>query len=293
MTVLDVDSVQAFVAIADNKSFTRAANELDTTQGAISVKLKRLEDRLGVRLLERTPRLVRLFRRDDCRYEMARRLLEAQEDAVAAVSARPPRLVLGISDHVAGPELPGLLARVAGQGPGLALEVRLDSSPDLLQGYDAGSLDAVIVRREAGRRDGEVLFRDEFGWFASTGWHHRPDDPLPLVTHRERCGVRVAALRALDAAGIPWVEVFVGGGGAAVAAATVAGLGVSPLARRTAPPGAVDVGPRLGLPVLAATDVMLHSRLADARLTAADVDVVEGHGTGTTLGVGVAAGPEA
>jgi DNA-binding transcriptional LysR family regulator len=269
MRALDLDAVQAFVLVADHGSFTRAADALGATQSGISLRLKRLEDRLGARLFERTPRLVRLTPQGEAFLPRARRLLEAQEDAVAAVSARPPRLVLGISDHVAGPELPGLLARVAGQGPGLALEVRLDSSLDLLQEYDAGSLDAVIVRRDAGRRDGEVLFRDEFGWFASTGWHHRPDEPLPLVTHRERCGVRVAALRALDAAGIPWVEVFVGGGGAAVAAATVAGLGVSPLARRTAPPGTIDVGPRLGLPALAATDVMLHSRLADARLAGA------------------------
>jgi len=50
MTMLDVDSVQAFVTIAENKSFTRAASELGSTQGAISVKLKRLEERLGHRL---------------------------------------------------------------------------------------------------------------------------------------------------------------------------------------------------------------------------------------------------
>jgi DNA-binding transcriptional LysR family regulator len=49
MTTLDVESVQAFVAIADFQSFTRAAEALGTTQGAISVKLKRLEDRIGQR----------------------------------------------------------------------------------------------------------------------------------------------------------------------------------------------------------------------------------------------------
>ncbi|WP_342236445.1 LysR family transcriptional regulator [Inquilinus sp. OTU3971] len=269
MRSLDLDAVRAFVLVADHGSFTRAADTLGATQSGVSLRLKRLEDRLGARLVERTPRLVRLTPQGEAFLPRARRLLEAQDEAVAAVSARPRRLVLGISDHVAGPELPGLLARVAGQGPGLALEVRLDSSLDLLREYDAGSLDAVIVRRDAGRRDGEVLFRDEFGWLASTGWHHRPGEPLPLVTHRERCGVRVAALRALDAAGIPWVEVFVGGGGAAVAAAAMAGLGVSPLARRTAPPGTADVGPRLGLPALAPSEVMLHSRLSDPRLAGA------------------------
>jgi DNA-binding transcriptional LysR family regulator len=60
MTTLEVDAVQAFVTIADHRSFTRAAKALGTTQGALSVKLKRLEERVGHRLIERTPRLVRL-----------------------------------------------------------------------------------------------------------------------------------------------------------------------------------------------------------------------------------------
>lgn len=269
MRSLDLDAVQAFVLVVDHGSFTRAADALGATQSGVSLRLKRLEDRLGARLFERTPRLVRLTPQGEAFLPRARRLLEAQDEAVAAVSARPRRLVLGISDHVAGPELPGLLARVAGQGPGLALEVRLDLSQDLLAEYDAGLLDAVIVRRDAGRRDGEALFRDEFGWFAATGWHQRPGDPLALVTRSARCGVRTVALRALDAAGIAWAEVFVGGGSSAVAAATMAGLGVSPLARRTAPPGTVDVGPRLGLPALAPIEVMLHSRLSDPRLAGA------------------------
>ena len=42
VTTLDVDAVKAFVTIADLQSFTRAADALGTTQGAISVKLKRL-----------------------------------------------------------------------------------------------------------------------------------------------------------------------------------------------------------------------------------------------------------
>ena len=47
MTTLDIDAVKAFVVIANLKSFTRAAESLGTTQGAISVKLKRLENRIG------------------------------------------------------------------------------------------------------------------------------------------------------------------------------------------------------------------------------------------------------
>jgi len=61
MKALDVEAVQAFVLAADLNSFTRAAEALDTTQSAVSLKLKRLEERLGRRLLERTPRRVRLL----------------------------------------------------------------------------------------------------------------------------------------------------------------------------------------------------------------------------------------
>jgi DNA-binding transcriptional LysR family regulator len=53
---LDLDAVQAFVRIAELGSFTRAAEAMRTTQAAVSLKLKRLEERLGCGLVERTAR---------------------------------------------------------------------------------------------------------------------------------------------------------------------------------------------------------------------------------------------
>jgi len=79
------------------------------------------------------------------------------------------------------------------------------------------------------------------------------------------CGVRALAGQLLDAAGVPWTEIFVGGGVAAVAAAVMAGLGVAALAPRMLPFGAVDVGPKLGLPDLPRLPVLLHSRVKDGR----------------------------
>ena len=88
---------------------------------------------------------------------------------------------------------------------------------------------------------------------------------MPIATLAEPCGVRVLAGRLLDAAGVAWTEVFVGGGVAAVAAAVMAGLGVAALAPRMLPFGAVDVGPKLGLPDLPRLPVLLHSRIKDGR----------------------------
>ncbi|WP_426306184.1 LysR family transcriptional regulator [Acidovorax facilis] len=262
---LDLDAVEAFVRIAELGSFTRAAEAMGTAQAAMSLKLKRLEDRLGCRLIERTPRHVQLSARGAAFLEHARELLAAHDRALATFAQARQRLTIGISDHVAGPELPALIARMNQQDPQLLIEIRIGSSGDLLQSYDRRELDAVLARMHVGRSDGELLAEEPFGWFAAPGWQHRAGEPLPLATLAEPCGVRAMAGQALDAAGIAWAEVFVGGGVAAVAAAVMAGLGVAALAPRMLPLGAVDVGARLGLPALPRLPVLLHTRTQDGR----------------------------
>ncbi|MGO9685810.1 MAG: LysR family transcriptional regulator [Beijerinckiaceae bacterium] len=262
---LDLDAVQAFVRIAELSSFTRAAEAMRTTQAAVSLKLKRLEERLGGRLIERTPRYVQLSARGAAFLEHARELLEAHDRALAVFAGARQRLAIGISDHVAGPELPALIARMNAQDPLLLIEIRIGSSGELLQSFDRRELDTVIVRLHAGRSDGEILTEEQFGWFAAPGWQHRAGEPLPLATMAEPCGVRAMAGQLLDAAGVPWTEVFVGGGVGAVVAAVMAGLGVAALAPRMLAFGAVDVGPKLGLPDLPRLPVLLHSRVKDGR----------------------------
>lgn len=262
---LDLDAVKAFIRVAEFGSFTRAAEAMQTTQAAVSLKLKRLEDRLGFRLVERTPRYVELSARGATFLEHARELLEVHDRALSAIVGTRQRLTIGISDHVAGPELPALIARMNSHDPELLIEVRIASSGDLLQSFDRRELDTVIVRLHVGRNDGEVLAEERLGWFAAPGWQPRADEPLPLATLAEPCGVRAMAGRLLDAAAVPWREVFVGGGVAAVSAAVMAGIGVAALAPRMLPFGAVDVGARLGLPGLPRLPVLLHTRVRDGR----------------------------
>ncbi|MET4635952.1 MULTISPECIES: LysR family transcriptional regulator [Kaistia] len=265
MTVLDVESVQAFVAIADFQSFTRAAEALGTTQGAISVKLKRLEDKIGQRLVERTPRSVRLSAQGALFLDGARGFLAAHERALAGLTDCRRRFTLGIAAHVAGPELPTLLARLNAHDPGLTIEVRLDNSRTLLDAFDRGELDAAIVRREDDRRDAEILGPEDFGWFAVPHFEHRQGEPIRLATHAPSCGVRDMATRALDAISIPWIDVFLGGGSSVVTAAVSAGLAIGAFPCRLAPPGTVEVGPRFGLPELPSSEIVLHSTLTDAK----------------------------
>ncbi|MCA6123685.1 LysR family transcriptional regulator [Bradyrhizobium sp. WSM 1704] len=262
---LDVDAVKAFVTIADLKSFTRAAEALGSTQGAVSVKLKRLENQIGHRLLERTPRLVRLSAQGAEFLAPARELLAAHDRAVAGLSKARHRFTLGIATHVGGAELPTLLARLHAYDPLLTIEVRLEDSRDLLQAYDRGDIDAAIIRREDDRRDGAVLATDHYGWYATPDFAYRPAEPLRLAASSPSCGVLNVATRALAAAGIAWTEVFLGCASFAVADAVAAGLATSVFSRRLVPAGTVEVSRRFGLPALPPSEIVLLSALSDAK----------------------------
>ncbi|KRP86148.1 MULTISPECIES: LysR family transcriptional regulator [Bradyrhizobium] len=266
---LDIDTVQAFLLVAELQGFTRAAEALGTTQAAISMKLQRLETVLGKRLVERSPRAVRLTADGAAFLQHARALIEVHDRALAGEKPARQQLTLGISDHAAGPELVPLLERLHAMASQLALSVTIGFSREMLDAYDGGELDAVIVRQEGSRRGGEKLTEDEFGWFAAKRFVWPRGDALPLATLAPPCGVRALAVRALDKAGIAWTESFVGGGVTAVVAAALAGLAVAPLVRRIAPPGLVDIGPAHKLPRLGTSKVMLHSKVSDPAKLAA------------------------
>ncbi|MGH0000059.1 LysR family transcriptional regulator [Pseudovibrio ascidiaceicola] len=258
---LDLDPVRTFVKIAELGSFTQAAEALQTTQSTVSLKLKRLEKRLDCQLIERTPRYVQLSAQGMTFLEHARELMKQHDHALASLTNARQRLTIGISDHVAGPELPMLIARMNAQDPELLIEIQIGSSGELLKSFDRQELGTVIVRQHESRGDGKLIANEKFGWFASQDWQPRANEPLPVATMPEPCGVRIMAGHLLDQAHIPWREVFVGGGVTAVSAAVMAGLGVAALARRMLPIGAIEVGEKLTLPDLPTLPIMLHTRV--------------------------------
>jgi DNA-binding transcriptional LysR family regulator len=265
MKTLDLEAVQAFTLVADLRSFTRAAEVLETTQSAISLKLKRLEDGMGRRLFDRTPRHVRLTAEGEAFLEPARNLMNAHNLAIGSFAVQPQRLAIGISHHILGAELPLILERMNRRDPALVIEMHIASSRDILQAFDTGILDAALVLRTDHRRDGETMFREKLAWIAAPNYQRHQGEPLRLATQAEPCSVRALAVRALDLAGISWTEVFIGGGVGAVGAAAAAGFAVAALALRVAPLGTQDCGQRLGLPPLPMSEIRLHAHVSDER----------------------------
>lgn len=270
MKPLDLKAVHAFVLIADLRSFTRAADALGSTQSGVSVLLKRLEQRLDRHLIERTPRLIRLSAEGQAFLEPARALLAAHQRALDPAPTEHRRLVVGLSHQLVGTELPALLRDLREQDPALVVELRVQTSREAIKAHDDGQLDAAIVlQAHDPRRNARRLYAEPFGWIAAHSIQHRTGEPLRLATQGESCGIRAAAVRALDEAGIAWTETFIGQGAAVLGAAATAGLAVALLPRRVAPHGTADIGARLGLPALPEFDVVQHSNLSDRRDRAA------------------------
>lgn len=269
MKPLDLEAVEAFLLVADLRSFTRAADALNSTQSVVSQKLKRLEERLGHRLIERTPRMVRLSPKGEIFLRAARSLLEAHDEALSTLARERTTLKVGLSHHIVGPDLPVVLRHFHRADPGMLVELRIASSRDVEADFDRGTLDAALVlRHDDSRRDGDTLHAEPFGWMAAPDWIWHEGEPLCIATQAAPCRIRAMAIGALQASGVPWVEVFVGGGIAALAAAAQAGLAVAPLARRIAPLGTEDIGPRFGLPSLPSRDVVLYSATTDTQVRA-------------------------
>ncbi|MCJ2032860.1 LysR family transcriptional regulator [Methylobacterium sp. J-068] len=258
--MLDLVSVRLFILAVEFGNLTRAAEAAGTVQPAVSARIKGLEAALGRKLLERTPRFVRPTEDGLAFLAKARALMAAHDEATRFDDAPTVRIVIGASDHALGTGLEHVIRHVRAVLPTRSVvELRLGLSQQVRTSFDEGDLDAVIIRREAGGADGEVLGLDPIGWRSMEEDVVAPDRPIPLVTLGPNCGVRSMAVRHLDAAHRPWREAFVGGSCSALVAAVRAGLGIAPMGA-VASGRMIDVGSRYDLPVLPPSEIVMFAR---------------------------------
>ena len=146
--------INAFVAIAEQRSFTKAALSLGISVSTLSGNLRRLEDRLGVRLIERSTRSVAASEAGEQLLARLRPLLDDYEDAFESISEfrnKPSgRLRITVGAPGAHTVMAPIVALFLTRHP----EVRLELSVD-----DAFT-DIVASRFDAGLRIGERLERD-------------------------------------------------------------------------------------------------------------------------------------
>jgi DNA-binding transcriptional LysR family regulator len=265
--MLDLDDVRLFVLAAEHGNLTRAAEAAGTVQPVVSQRIKRLEAVLGRRLLDRSPRLVRLTAEGSDFLVRSRALLAAHEAAIAPIELTPSHVSVGISDHALGTRLEWVLKRIKGiLPPHATISAYLGSSADVRERYSAGTIDLALIRRESGADEGEVLGEDPLDWRVPEGWR-RPDGPLPLVLLPGPCAVRAVAIRTLDRNGIPWRETFTGGTCSTLISAVQAGLGVAPLGSIVGD-DLLIAPPTRDLPALPSSQIVMLARSANPATSA-------------------------
>jgi DNA-binding transcriptional LysR family regulator len=134
--MIDFKALETFVWVANLRSFRRAAERLNTTQPAISMRIAQLEDFLGARLLDRDRRQVAPTPKGQELLVHAERLLRMRADMVESVG--DPAAVrgivrLGVSESIVHTWLPALIERVNAAYRNLELEIEVDSSPNLYE----------------------------------------------------------------------------------------------------------------------------------------------------------------
>lgn len=267
--MLDLESVKFFVLAAEFKNLTRAAEAAGTTQPVVSQRIKQLETHLSRKLLDRSPRFVRLTDAGLAFLDRAKALLAAHDAALLDPEEEPRSISFGIGDHVLGASLHDALGALRLALPSSTrISVRLGLSREMRDLYDRQDVDIAIIRRDSGSGDGEVLGRDGLSWYGLPSIKLR-GEPLPLVLLAPPCGVRATAIAAVDKSGLPWREAFTGGSCMALAAAVRAGAGIAPLGRLTAMglPAPLDLDLLPALPtsrivMLARTPEPHHARAA-------------------------------
>lgn len=186
----ELGNLAMFLAVAEERSFTKAAAKLGISQSALSHTMRRLEAKLGLRLLTRTTRSVALTDAGERLIATLRPALEAIDDKLASLTAlreRPAGTVrITSSAHAARAVLWPVIDRLTAEHPDINVEVSIES----------GLIDIVSGRFDAGVRLGERLDQDmvavpispklRMAAFAAPSYlerHGTPLTPYDLATH--------------------------------------------------------------------------------------------------------------
>ncbi|MBB1090224.1 LysR family transcriptional regulator [Rhodopseudomonas palustris] len=232
---ITLEHLRAFVSVAEGGGFQQAGLELHRSQSAITQSLKRLEEIIECRLVERCQGHIVGLTSDGRRFlPSAVEILARTNEAVSAM-VQPQisgRITLGVPDDFRIMDLHGAISRCAALNRGLRIETVSALSSTLVSGVQKGDLDLAIFKQIDGQRTAtagrsSLLLRTEpLMWVANARSRFDSIAELPLVVFPPGCCYREAALVALAAKAKPSYPAYVSASYENVRAAISAGLGV-------------------------------------------------------------------
>ncbi|MCA3823369.1 MAG: LysR family transcriptional regulator [Burkholderia sp.] len=298
----DVAALRSLVAGVDLGSFAKAADRVARSSSAVSAQIRKLEEQAGTPLFLKAGRGLALTDAGDAMLRYARRMIELNDEAAAAVRGvnLDGWVRVGLQEDFGEAILPDVLGRFARAHPKVRIEARVARNADLLERLDANQLDLALVWGDPASAalvsragiDSEVIAQVPMQWIGALGSggfgvpegsdegaegepdetggraERAPGEPLPLVVFDRPCRFFGAATDALDRAGVPWRIAFTTPSLAGLWAAAAAGLGLTVRSHYGLPaPVRVLDAASCGLPALPSLPLILLRRTSSATPT--------------------------
>lgn len=259
---LDLDQLKTFVAIAETGSFTKAADEVFKTQSAVSMQMRRLEERIGQPIFVKDGRINRLTDDGEKLLCYARKMLKLNDETICAFTGErlEGSIRFGTADDYAERFMPTIIAEFSKSNPDVELNILCEPSPELLRKMNNNELDVALVTHENPNYRSELVRTEPLYWVTSLNHMVHEDENLPVAIGREDCCWRQLAEKALTDINRDYHVLVASHSATVVAAAVLAGIAVAPL-----PECALQYGMRIltekdGFPSLGMTQIGIMTR---------------------------------
>ncbi|WP_299973559.1 LysR family transcriptional regulator [Devosia sp. 66-22] len=255
---LDLDQLQSFCAIADCGSFTEAARRVNKTQSAVSMQIKRLEERLGHALLSRDGRSVSLTQHGEALYSRARKMLKINAEVMDLFDDQEMAgaIRFGVPDDYAVRLLPVILSSFQKTHPRIIIDVRCAASEELLAGMKQGRYDLICFTQGTNREYGELFRTEKMFWVAAQGGQALHMDPLPIAGGQACCW-KDNAIEVLDRLGRDYRVAYTSSNALAIASAVLTDLAIGFLPESALQPGMLAIAEDKNLPRLRDAEIAL------------------------------------
>ncbi|MBD3677553.1 MAG: LysR family transcriptional regulator [Rhodobacteraceae bacterium] len=261
---LDLTALRSFVTVADSGGVTRAAGMLHLTQSAVSMQLKRLEDALGLQLLDRSARAIAPTAAGDQLLAYARKMLEMNDEALNRLTSQEfeGEVTLGVPHDIVYPAIPKVLQRMNAEFPRVKVQLISSFTRGLKAAFDRGECDLILTTEDDCGPGGETLTTLPLHWIGAPGgsaWRKRP---LRLAFGRH-CIFRAGVIRKVEEAGIDWELAVESDFDRAIEASVSADLAIFAVLEGTEPQYLERISHGGQLPALASKKINLYMREAN------------------------------
>ena len=259
MRNLDMTTLRSFLEVAEQGGVTRAAQVLNLTQSAVTMQLKRLEELLGVDLLDRSNRRIALTASGEQLLTYARRIVDLNDEAVGRLSDEvyEGELTLGVPHDIVYPVVPRALKTFNGIFPRVNVILKSSSTVKLHEALKRGEVDIILTTEQQLTPGGETLAEMPLKWVGALGGQAWRKRPLRLGFCKF-CIFRATVLRRLDAAGIDWELAIESDEDRSVEALISADLAVGALLESSIPPHQEAINAQGALPDLGFQQVNMY-----------------------------------